>query len=245
MAAAVTPRVVGHEEFDGRGHPSFGDIHAVWAEFLLHDRTVNENWERLYAEFAGFQFYLVENDIVLAEGNTIPVVWDGSTEHAGIDWAFAEGSRAGPPTTLCAIQVMIRKEAHGRGLSTMMLERMTQLAATHGLDCLIAPVRPTLKHRYPLTPIERYVTWRREDGQLLDPWLRVHERLGAEILGPAHESMRVEAPVASWEEWTGQSFPEDGDYVVEGGLVPMRVAGCVGLYVEPNVWMRHPLPASP
>jgi hypothetical protein len=69
----------------------------------------------------------------------------------------------------------------------------------------------------------------------------VHERLGAEILAPAYESMRVEAPVSSWEEWTGQKFPEDGDYVVEGGLVPMRVDSGVGVYVEPNVWMRHPL----
>jgi hypothetical protein len=94
-------------------------------------------------------------------------------------------------------------------------------------------------------PIERYITWRREDGLPLDPWLRVHERLGAEILAPAYASMRVEAPVASWEEWTGQRLPADGDYVVEGGLVPMRVADGVGVYVEPNVWMRHPLPARP
>jgi GNAT superfamily N-acetyltransferase len=143
----MTPRLVGHREFDGRSHPSFRDIHEAWPEFLLHDRTVNVNWDRRYAEFADFQFYLVEDDTVLAEGNTIPVAWDGSLDHAGIDWAFVEGSRAGRPTTLCAVQVMIRREAHGRGLSAGMLERMTQLAAQHGLDCLIAPVRPTLKHR--------------------------------------------------------------------------------------------------
>ena len=53
--------------------------------------------------------------------------------------------------------------------------------------------------------------------------------------------MRIEAPVADWERWTGMSFPEDGEYVVEGGLVPVRFERGVGLYVEPNVWMRHPV----
>jgi len=34
---------------------------------------------------------------------------------------------------------------------------------------LVAPVRPTLRHRYPLTPIERYAEWRLGDGLLFDP----------------------------------------------------------------------------
>jgi hypothetical protein len=45
-----------------------------------------------------------------------------------------------------------------------MIERMAEIGRDHGLDTLIAPVRPTLKHRYPLTPIERYLSWRRPDG---------------------------------------------------------------------------------
>ena len=35
--------------------------------------------------------------------------------------------------------------------------------------------------------------------------------------------------------------PEEGDYVVPGALVPVRFEGGRGTYVEPNVWMRHPL----
>ena len=41
------------------------------------------------------------------------------------------------------------------------------------------------------------------------------------------------------EEWTGMRFPEDGDYVVPGALVPVKLAAGVGVYTEPNVWMRH------
>jgi hypothetical protein len=118
---------------------------------------------------------------------------------------------------------------------------MTKLAAAHGLDCLIAPVRPTWKERYPLTSIESYVRWRREDGFLFDPWLRTHERLGAELLEPAPRSMTVTGTRDDWEGWTGMQFPEAGDYVVPGALAPVRFADGHGTYVEPNVWMRHPL----
>jgi hypothetical protein len=50
-----------------------------------------------------------------------------------------------------------------------MIERIGEIGRAHALDTLIAPVRPTLKHHYPLTPIESYIAWRRPDGTLLDP----------------------------------------------------------------------------
>jgi hypothetical protein len=34
-------------------------------------------------------------------------------------------------------------------------------------------------------------------------------------------------------------FPEPGSYVVPGALVPVEFDDRGGLYVEPNVWMRH------
>ena len=61
---------------------------------------------------------------------------------------------------------------------------MRAAAAAGGLDCLIAPVRPTLKDRYPLTPIESYARWRRDDGSAFDPWIRVHERFGGRYVEP-------------------------------------------------------------
>jgi hypothetical protein len=147
------------------------------------------------------------------------------------------------PTTLCALAAIVRSEEQGRGWSRVILEAMRGLAREHGLDSLIAPVRPTLKAHYPLTPIERFADWRRDDGLPLDPWLRTHERLGAGILGIATESMRIEGDVDDWQGWTGMVFPEDGDYILPGGLVPVRFAAGRGLYVEPNVWMRHPIQA--
>jgi len=55
----------------------------------------------------------------------------------------------------------------------------------------------------------------------------------------AERSLDISGSAAEWESWTGMPFPEDGDYVVPGALVPVRFEDGVGRYVEPNVWMRH------
>jgi hypothetical protein len=103
-----------------------------------------------------------------------------------------------------------------------MIERMAEIGRDHGLDTLIAPVRPSLKHRYPLTPIERYLSWRRPDGTHLDPWLRTHERLGADIVKVASESVVGTGTVAEWEEWTEMALPESGAYVVPARWCRLR-----------------------
>jgi len=48
---------------------------------------------------------------------------------------------------------------------------------------------------------------------------------------------------AEWEQWTGLKFPQSGQYVVPGALIPitMDVEKDKGFYVEPNVWMQHSL----
>ena len=51
--------------------------------------------------------------------------------------------------------------------------------------------------------------------------------------------MRIEAPVAEWELWTGMTFPDNGDYVFPYGLAPVSVQDGIGSYWEPNVWMLH------
>jgi len=71
------------------------------------------------------------------------------------------------------------------------------------------------------------------------PWVRIHEYIGGEILGPAPESMTLRAPVADWEEWTEMQFPEDGEYIFPGGLAPLVVRDGIGVHVEPNVWIVH------
>ena len=106
-----------------------------------------------------------------------------------------------------------------------------------GLSAVVAPVRPTWKERYPLIPIERYVGWRREDGTHFDPWIRIHERVGGEILVAAPRSMTITASAADWED--GPACASRRRPVRLRRLAPLVVREGVGTYVEPNVWMIH------
>jgi GNAT superfamily N-acetyltransferase len=221
----------------------------LWPEFMYHDAVLERLFGRVISDYPEFQFYAWddEREEVVGVGNTLPATWDSRAETLpddGID-AVVEGRFADDPPTpnvLCALQILIAPEYRGQALSSRMIQRMAEIGREHGLDTLIAPVRPNLKHNYPLTPMERYIEWRRADGSLLDPWLRTHERLGAEIAKVAPESSRVPGTVAQWEEWAGMVFPESGSYGVPGALVPVEIdrERDEGLYVEPNVWMVHP-----
>jgi GNAT superfamily N-acetyltransferase len=224
---------------------------GVWPEFMFHDAILDRLFGRVISEYADYHFYVWddERDEVVGAGNAIPATWDGDASTLlddGVDGVVEArfAVDASPPNVLCALQILIAPEYRGQALSSRMIQRMAEIGHAHELDTLIAPVRPNLKHSYPLTPIERYVAWRRPDGMLFDPWLRTHERLGAEFAKIAPESMRVTGTVAEWEEWTKLLFPESGLYVVPGALVPVEI-NCErneGLYVEPNVWMVHPTP---
>ena len=145
------------------------------------------------------------------------------------------------PTVVSAIQVLIDRNLHGGGLSALMLGEMRRLAAAAGFADLVAPVRPSLKSLYPLTPMERYAGWTTAADLPFDPWLRAHARAGARIARVCPESMLIPGTVANWQDWTGMQFPESGTYVVPGALQPIEIdaESDRGIYVEPNVWMHH------
>ena len=220
--------------------------------FLNEGDVLKRLFGRVVAEYSDFLFYAWDDERqeVVGVGHSIPAAWDGDVARLPDGWdavleaRFAQEPPA--PTVLCALGITIADEWRGRGLSRLMIERMAEIGRDQGLDTLIAPVRPTLKHRYPLTPIERYIHWRRQDGSHFDPWVRTHERLGAKILKVAPKSTITTGSVADWEQWTEIAFPESGAYVVPGALVPVEInrERNEGVYAEPNVWMVHPAPAQ-
>jgi hypothetical protein len=130
-------------------------------------------WSPLPEQLADYQFALVEEDSdeVLAEAHTGPLTWSGEVRDLpdGIDDALQRvlSTRRARTSadTLCAFAAEVSPHVPQRGLATHLLRGMGQLASRHQLRRLIAPVRPSWKERYPLTPVERYITWRRDDGQ--------------------------------------------------------------------------------
>jgi hypothetical protein len=226
--------------------PAWEATRDVLPEYNNHGDVLNRYWPRLTEERPDFQFHVVgDEDEILARARSIPVRWDGTLADlpAGIDGAIARGFEEAGANVLCALVIMIPRAVQGRGLSARALEAMVTIARQHGFDSLIAPVRPSWKERYPLVPIDRYAAWRRPDGLLFDPWLRVHERLGADVLRPEPESLRITGAVSEWEGWTGMVFPESGEYWFPGGLATLDVDrdADTGAYWEPNIWMRHPV----
>jgi hypothetical protein len=217
---------------------------SVWPEYNMHGNHTGKYFSTLYPKHAHLQVLLYDanRESVVGRGRTIPFRWDGTLEDlpAGID---ALGARAiddpEPPTALSALAAEVAEDQQGRGLSGLIITSMKAVARRAGLTPLVAPVRPSRKDRYPLTPIDRYAQWVREDGMPFDPWLRLHVRLGATILRTETRSLRIEAPASDWEAWTGMTFPEDGDYVFPAGLAPLSVRDGVGSYWEPNIWVLH------
>ena len=168
--------------------PHFNRFHALaWPRFLHEGNGTGGLWRRLFSDFRDFQFGLWdEAGALVAVGNSIPFICDGSRadlppdvpEILGRGVAVKRDGRR--PTALSALAAIVDPQHRAKGLSQRIIETMRDIARRHELGTLVAPVRPILKHLYPLTPMERYVTWRRSDGAAFDHWLRVHESMGAE-----------------------------------------------------------------
>ncbi len=227
-----------------------GVSEAVWPEFMRHDPIAIRLWDDLFERFPDYQFALFDHSAhqVVALANSVPLAWNADPAllpEEGWDWAFLQSveDHAGgsAPHTLCGLQIAIVPDFQGRGLSSRMLQAMRSLAAEKELQRVIVPVRPSMKSRYPLTPMESYIAWRDDAGLPFDPWLRVHVRLGGEIVKVCHQAMRIVGSVSEWRAWTGIPFPETGQYVVPGALVPVAVdvEKDEGIYLEPNVWVVH------
>jgi GNAT superfamily N-acetyltransferase len=223
-------------------------LRQVWPEFIFHDPLAPQYLDRVETYFPRFDVLLLSDGAVVAGGWGVPLRWDGTVEglpDGGYDGALVASvtgyEQSAPPDTLCVMAAGVRRDQRASGLAGQVLTALRDRAWADGLQRLIAPVRPSLKPRYPLVAMERFAAWKRDDGFHLDPWIRTHQRLGATILAPAPDSMIIKGTVAEWETWTGMAFPESGDYVVPEALdlVSIDREADEGVYRETNLWMRH------
>jgi hypothetical protein len=231
--------------------PEYGNLiddlaEDSWPEFLLHGDA--SNWGFLFDELARYQLLFVGTDgKLMAVGHTAPITWDGTIEDLP-ESVFSVLARSHDgqtsqqaPNTICALAAMVARSCRGHGLSAEIIRQMMSLAAESGCSYLIAPIRPTLKDRYPLVPMNEYVHWTAANGEAYDPWIRVHLRLGGEILKVVNSTLKVKGTVSDWESWTGMVFPGSGQYIVPGALSPVEIdrALDMGTYHDPNVWVKH------
>jgi hypothetical protein len=227
-----------------------GMVRAEGPAFLEHDCVVAKYWSRLNETFPDNQFCLLEQESgkAVGVGNSIPVAFEGEWAElpaGGLDWVLEKGFQdraAGKTATIMsALYIEVAGSHRGQHLSSEMIAVMRQIALSQGFRYLIAPVRPSLKSRYPLIPIEQYSQWQNLDGLPFDPWLRVHVQADGKILHPCPGAMVVKGPRQRWKAWTSVDFPDDGNYTIPHGLVPVIVRGSEGEYIEPGIWVLHAL----
>ncbi len=221
---------------------------AAWPEFMLHDPVAIAHWAEITDWFRQYQLMLVDQDEILAIVNTVPIEFTNDLTELpdnGVDWgvrtAISGYKNAKTPNLLLGVQVVIDSRHAGKGLSTAATREMLNLCIENGFQALVIPLRPSNKHEYPLIGMEQYLGWKNAQGWPLDNWLRVHVRMNATILGICSRSMVIPGTVQAWQEWTGQTFPGSGKYLVPGALNPIEIDidNDIGVYTEPNVWIVH------
>lgn len=223
---------------------------SAWPEFMLQDPVADRLWHHLDTDFGAFQLVLLgPAGEIVAGHNAAPIRWDGTDEGLPAGWddqlttSVAQHAAGIPPNTLGAIQIVVRPDLRGTGLAALMIAAMSANARAHGFGALIACVRPTDKHRYPLIPIDDYARWTRPDGLPFDAWIRTHVRAGGRVARGEPASMRIDGTVAEWRAWTGLPFPGSGRYVVDLAAAPVEIDldADRGVYLDPNVWVVHDL----
>lgn len=221
--------------------------------YLLHDRCVARYWQSLDRTFPDHQLCLVDDHTggAVGIGRGIPLALDGSWSELpseGLDWALEKGfvdHQAGrTPNAVSALYIEIAATHRGRRLSQRILTAMLRHAGSMGYRHLVAPVRPSLKSRYPLIDIDTYLSWTTPTGSPFDPWLRVHVQTGARVLHVCRRAMLISGTRNEWAEWTEMELPGDGEYIIPDGLVPLRIQSDVGEYIEPGIWVLHDVPES-
>jgi hypothetical protein len=242
LAAALAIGGVG-EEF--AGHDLIGRALAV-------GRRLRDHWP-------GYTVVLVDEDRdadrdgdgVVARGCGVPLAIYGEDrpqlpDHgwdAALLWAVEDYLDGREPNVACALDIQVDQSRRGAGLAGHTLTALKWATAQAGLRELVCPLRPPDKAGQPFTPMAEYAARIRNDGLPEDRWLRVHVRNGARIVKVAPFAMVVVEALDRWRAWTGQPFDASGPVVVRGGLAPVvcDLDREIGVYIEPNVWVRHEL----
>ena len=233
------------------------EIASAVPEFMRHDPTSD-----LYYGDGNLEHYLeyglvavdpTEPDRPVARAFSVPFAFpdgargrdalpDGGWDQV-IRWGHRDRLAGVPATAVSALEIMVAPRLQGRGIAQLMLTALRDNARRLGFTELFGPLRPTDKHREPLTPFAEYVARRRADGLLHDSWVRTHLRLGARITKIAPCSMVVAGTLAEWRRWTGLPLAQSGQAIVPGALSPIHISleQDHAVYVEPNLWVCHPL----
>ncbi len=223
------------------------NLENTWPEFIRHDPLGNLYYHRdILAQFADHLVIAhTSADGIVGKAHAIPLLFQGERlPEDGWDGAIRRGIQTKVlgevPNMLAALEIFVRSDKQGLGLSGRILDALRQHAKDQGFAEVVVPVRPNGKNDIH-DPMPSYAYRTREDGLPVDPWLRTHIRAGGTIEGIAHRSMVLAGTLEEWRNWTGLPMDTSGPVEVSGALTPVLcdIEHGNAVYIEPNVWVRH------
>ncbi|WPB87185.1 hypothetical protein [Sediminicoccus rosea] len=227
------------------------EFRALWPEFMMHDPAADLRFNAAaFSRYLDFSFAILDParpDRPVGRSFAVPFHFTGELPDSGWDgvirMAHADAVAGRAPNALSALEITLLPTHRGQGQSAAILRAMRRHAAARGLGHLFAPVRPTAKQHEPFLPMADYLARRTAEGFATDPWVRTHERIGGRVIKIAPTSMVIPGTLAEWRRWTGLPLGASGPVAIEGGLTPLHVSveQDHAVYVEPNVWIEHPL----
>lgn len=229
---------------------AFWDVEGIWPTFMQQDPLSDHYYGRMPTVFPQYQHAMLDAaGHVVARVNAVPFEWHGVERlpvrgwDAILETACTEHEQGIQPTAVSLIEARVDKALLGRGLSGPLITAVRAHVRSLGHEHLVGPVRPTSKSLEPNTPVTEFVQRTRPDGLPVDPWLRVHVRLGGTIGAVCPLAMTIPGTLAQWREWTGLPFDRSGPLELESALNPIQVSveHDYAVYVEPNVWVHHQL----
>lgn len=233
--------------------PMLWQLTDAWPTFMTKDPVSDFYFDtvgRNFPEYAFVAFDESRPEVAVARAFAVPFAFGGDTGRDAlpddgwdgvIRWGCLDHALGRPPTHVSALEIAIRPDRQGEGLSAVMLAAMCDRVRRLGFSDLFAPVRPSGKADEPRSPMSEYAFRVRADGLPHDPWLRVHVRAGGEIVSVCPRAMTISGTLAEWRQWTAEPFDATGDVEVPAALVPVHcsVEHDHAVYVEPGVWVHH------
>ena len=239
------------ELFSDRAWPD-EQMNALFAEgfpaFITADAEVKKYIARVRTNFPHLYVMLVDEvGVPGATGWGVPISWSGDVDDLPTSFAdvlrrSVELADAGADAnTFVICGGVVHPGLKGTGMATELIQTLIRTGQCHGMTRVIAPLRPTRKHLYPLFSIADYASWVREDGLAFDPWVRLHVRAGARVIALAPAAQTMTGTVADWQGWVGMPLPATGQYVIPDGMSVLSIDATanMGTYVEPNIWVQH------
>ncbi len=239
------------ERFDSKPWPD-DQLETLFSEgfppFISADPVAHSYIDRVWEWFAEYNLVLLDAvGQLTAAGWAVPLSWNGEVTDLPSGYtdalrrAVMDHETSAPVNTLVICAGIVHPQQTRQGVAKELVGALCNLCADTPLTRVIAPVRPTLKHLYPLTPIETFARWVGPDNLPLDPWIRSHVRMGGQIIAMAPHSQTMIGSIEQWETWTGRQYPSTGHYIIPQGLSPLYIdrEQNLGRYTEPNVWIQH------